>query len=249
MSEATRGAARTAAPVLHDAVLNTLGLEITSGQHAPGAALTLEQLQQRFGVSRTVMREAMRLLESLNLVHSRRRVGLVVQPMHRWRVLDPRVIRWRLDGPGRDDQLRTLTELRVAVEPLAAAGAARHATVAERERLRALATQMRQLGEAGELEAFLRADVEFHALLLQACLNEMFTALTSVIAEVLAGRTEHGLMPRSPRPVALDLHERVARYVAAGDAHGAETAMRELVEEVRHAIGTAPAGGADTEPA
>ncbi|MEV6813258.1 FCD domain-containing protein [Micromonospora sp. NPDC051296] len=247
MSEAARDAPRASAPVLHDAVLDALGLEIASGQHAPGTALTLEQLQQRFGVSRTVMREAMRILESLNLVHSRRRVGLVVQPMHRWQVLDPRVIRWRLDGPGRADQLRTLTELRVAVEPLAAAAAAQHATVAERERLRTLAARMRQLGEAGELDAFLQADVEFHALLLQACLNEMFTALTSVIAEVLAGRTEHGLMPKPPRPVALDLHEHVARCVAAGDARGAEVAMRELVEEVRDAI-TAGSGSADAVP-
>ncbi|MFI7024968.1 FadR/GntR family transcriptional regulator [Micromonospora sp. NPDC049900] len=241
MGEATRDPARPAAPVLHDAVLDALGLEITSGRHLAGQALTLEQLQQRFGVSRTVMREAMRILESLNLVASRRRVGLVVQPMHRWRVLDPRVIRWRLEGPGRAAQLRTLTDLRVAVEPLAAAGAARHATAEERQRLRALAAQMRQLGEAGELDAFLAADVEFHALLLHACLNEMFTALTGVIAEVLAGRTEHGLMPKCPRPVALDLHERVANTVAAEDARGAENAMRELVEEVRDAIGAADA--------
>jgi DNA-binding FadR family transcriptional regulator len=247
MAEASRDAARAAAPVLHGAVLDALGLEITSGQHAPGTALTLEQLQQRFGVSRTVMREAMRILESLNLVASRRRVGLVVQPMRRWRVLDPRVIRWRLDGPGRADQLRTLTDLRVAVEPLATADAARHATADERERLRTLATRMRQLGEAGELDAFLALDVEFHSLLLQACLNEMFTALTGVITEVLAGRTEHGLMPKCPRPVALDLHDQVANCVAAGDARGAETAMRELVEEVRDAISTTPSA-ADTTP-
>ncbi|MGC4789606.1 FadR/GntR family transcriptional regulator [Micromonospora sp. DT178] len=137
----------------------------------------------------------------------------------------------------------------MAVEPLAAAGAARHATADERERLRSLATRMRQLGEAGTLNAFLAADVEFHALLLQACLNEMFTALTGVIAEVLAGRTEHGLMPKCRQPVALDLHDQVANCVAAGEARGAETAMRELVEKVRDAISTtrqpAPAGDPD----
>ncbi|WP_434739618.1 FadR/GntR family transcriptional regulator [Micromonospora sp. SH-82] len=244
MGEANRDTARAAAPVLHDRVLDTLGLEITSGQHTPGAALTLERLQQRFGVSRTVMREVMRILEALNLVQSRRRVGLVVQPPARWRVLDPRVIRWRLDGPGRADQLRTLTELRIAVEPLAAANAARYATTADRDRLSALAARMRQLGEAGALEAFLDVDVEFHALLLRGCRNEMFTALTDVIAEVLAGRTEHGLMPRPPRPLALDLHDRVAGCVAAGDARGAEVAMRELVEEVREAISATASCGA-----
>ncbi|KAB1161944.1 hypothetical protein ACLQ20_13335 [Micromonospora sp. DT46] len=66
----------------------------------------------------------------------------------------------------------------------------------------------------------------------------MFTALTGVIAEVLAGRTEHGLMPKCSQPVALDLHDRVANCVAAGDARGAEAAMRELLGDARHASGS-----------
>jgi DNA-binding FadR family transcriptional regulator len=220
-------------------VLDALGQEITSGDHAPGDVLTLERLQQRFGVSRTVMREVMRLLESMRLVRSRRRVGLVVQPMREWRVFDPQVIRWRLDGPGRTDQLRTLTQLRVAVEPLAAAGAARHASDADRDRLVELAATMRQLGEAGDLDDFLGVDVEFHSLLLRSCGNEMFSALTDVVAEVLAGRTHHGLMPPHPQPIALALHEDVARAVRAGEPDGAESAMHRLLDEVRDAI-TAP---------
>lgn len=229
-------AGRQEAPVLHSTVLDTLGMEITNGRHSPGDALTLERLQRRFGVSRTVMREAMRILESMNLVRSRRRVGIVVRPRREWRVFDPRVIRWRLDGPGRAEQLRTLTELRVAVEPRAAASAARHASDAEGDQIVELAAQLRRLGEASELEAFLKVDVAFHSLLLSACRNEMFTALTDVVAEVLAGRTHHGLMPSPPRPVALDLHQEVARCVRVGDPRGAETAMRDLVEEVRDAI-------------
>lgn len=224
------------APVLHSTVLDTLGKEITSGLHPAGSVLTLERLQRRFQVSRTVMREAMRILESMNLVRSRRRIGIVVQPMGEWRVFHPRVIRWRLDGPGRADQLRSLTELRVAIEPLAAAGAARHAGDADRERLSTLAAQMRGVGEAGRLDAFLALDIEFHALLLTACRNEMFAALTDVVAEVLAGRTNHGLMPGHPEPVALDLHDRVAEAVATGDPVGAETAMRQLLEEVQGAV-------------
>jgi DNA-binding FadR family transcriptional regulator len=57
-----------------------------------------------------------------------------------------------------------------------------------------------------------------------------------VVAEVLAGRTHHGLMPGHPEPVALDLHEQVARSVQAADPPGAETAMRQLLEEVQHAV-------------
>jgi DNA-binding FadR family transcriptional regulator len=112
------------ASVLHDELLDTLGREIASGATAPGTALTLEQIGARFGVSRTVAREAMRLLESMRLITSRRRVGLVVRPPQEWDVYSPRLIRWRLDGPQRAEQLRTLTELRIAVEPIVAGAAA-----------------------------------------------------------------------------------------------------------------------------
>lgn len=137
----------------------------------------------------------MRLLESIGLVVSRRRVGITVQPPSSWQVFDPRVIWWRLSGQGRDAQLRSLTELRIAVEPLAAGAAARGASAAERRRAVELAAAMRKTGEAGELEEFLELDIAFHALLLGASGNEMFAALIDVVAVVLRGRTTLGLMP------------------------------------------------------
>ncbi|WP_402461701.1 FadR/GntR family transcriptional regulator [Isoptericola aurantiacus] len=225
-------------PALHSAVLDAVGRSITSGDVAPGTPLTLESIGTQHGVSRTVAREVMRMLEGLGLVRSRRRVGLVVLPLAEWNVLDPRVIRWRLAGPGRDDQLRTLTELRHAVEPLAAAGAARHAGPAERSELLELAARMRVLGSRGDLEEFLGLDIRLHELLLRASGNEMFGALADVVAEVLAGRTHLGLMPASPEPEALDQHEAVARAVADGDPAAAETAMSALVGEVRRALDT-----------
>ncbi|PSL07037.1 GntR family transcriptional regulator [Haloactinopolyspora alba] len=229
-----------AAPVLHSSVLDRLGMDITSGVHAAGDVLTLDQLQQRFGVSRTVMREAMRILEAMNLVHSRRRVGIVVRPMPEWNVYDARVIRWRLDGPYRAEQLRTLTELRMAVEPMAAAAAARNAGPAERGHIADLAQRMRETGEDGRLEAFLEHDVAFHTLVLRSSGNEMFAALTDVVGEVLKGRTHHGLMPSPPVPVALATHDEVARAVRDGDTGAAELAMHTLLAEVRSAIDHVP---------
>lgn len=222
--------------VLHSTVLEVIGAEITAGALPEGSVLTLEQIQQRFAVSRTVARETMRMLEHLGLVTSRRRVGLVVRPAADWMVFDPRVIRWRLAGPGRLAQLRSLTELRAAVEPVAAAAAARHADPAEVDRLLALVVRMRELGEAGRLDEFMVCDIEFHALLLRAGRNEMFAALTDVVAEVLAGRTRHGLMPERPRPEALDAHEAVADAVRARDPQGAERAMTVITTEIRAAL-------------
>jgi DNA-binding FadR family transcriptional regulator len=222
--------------VLHSTVLEVIGSEITAGALPEGSVLTLEQIQQRFAVSRTVARETMRMLEHLGLVTSRRRVGLVVRPAADWMVFDPRVIRWRLAGPGRLAQLRSLTELRAAVEPVAAAAAARHADPGEVDRLLALVARMRELGEAGRLDEFVVCDIEFHALLLRAGRNEMFAALTDVVAEVLAGRTRHGLMPDRPRPEALDAHDAVADAIRARDPEAAERAMTVITTEIRAAL-------------
>nr|WP_246581808.1 FCD domain-containing protein [Cellulomonas hominis] len=221
---------------MHSTVLEVIGSEITAGALPEGSVLTLEQIQQRFAVSRTVARETMRMLEHLGLVTSRRRVGLVVRPAADWMVFDPRVIRWRLAGPGRLAQLRSLTELRAAVEPVAAAAAARHADPGEVDRLLVLVARMRELGEAGRLDEFVVCDIEFHALLLRAGRNEMFAALTGVVAEVLAGRTRHGLMPDRPRPEALDAHDAVADAIRARDPEAAERAMTVITTEIRAAL-------------
>ncbi|AEG43511.1 FadR/GntR family transcriptional regulator [Isoptericola variabilis] len=223
-------------PALHSAVLDALGRSITSGDVPPGTSLTLEAIGARHGVSRTVAREVMRLLEGLGLVRSRRRLGIVVLPMESWNVLDPRVIRWRLEGPGRDEQLRTLTELRHAVEPLAAAGAARHASDETRAELVELAGRMRVLGTRGDLTEFLSLDIRMHELVLRGSGNEMFGALAGVVAAVLSGRTHLGLMPASPVPEALDQHEQVARAIADRDPVAAEAAMAAIVGEVRRAL-------------
>lgn len=224
------------AAVMYSGIIEELGSSIVSGALPPGDRLTIDALQQRFGVSRTVIRDCMRILESMNLVFSKRRVGIVVQPPQHWNVYDARIIRWRLEGTSRARQFKSLTELRCAVEPLAAAGAARNATGEQRAAVVGLAAQMRSLGEAGQLEEFLAVDIEFHALLLRASGNEMFSALDGVVSEVLRGRTNQGLMPRKPREDALASHEAVAAAIADADSAAAEATMRELLAEVREAI-------------
>ncbi len=222
---------------LHHRVLDALGEAIVSGELAPGRRLTLDEIQQRFGVSRTLARDSMRVLESLNLVYSRRRVGIVVQGRTLWNVFDPKLVRWRLASERRAEQYSSLTELRLAVEPIAAAGAARRAGAEERRRLSELAAELRRFGEAGNLDAFLEADIAFHRLLLHCSGNEMFAALDAMVEEVLTGRTRQGLMPFHPTPEALSAHEGVAAAVAAGRAKDAEACMLGILTEVRTAMG------------
>jgi len=229
---------RVPAAVLHTNPLDTVGRRITGGELPEGAVLTLDSIGAEFGVSRTVAREVMRMLEGLGLVRSSRRVGIVVLGIDSWLVLSPRVIGWRLEGEGRVQQLRTLTELRHAVEPYAAAGAARHAGPEIRAELLTIAHRMRELGEAGEgdHEEFLALDVRLHELLLRHSGNELFGSLSEVVAAVISGRTALGLMTSTPNPEALIGHEAVARAVAAGDAEGAQAAMTAIVNEVQTAL-------------
>lgn len=242
MSTATPQNAETAddggaSPAMHERVLEAVGVAIASGSLPPGSRLTLDLLQQEYGISRTVARDTMKVLESMNLVYSRRRVGIVVQERALWNVYDPKLVRWRLASDNSAEQYSSLTELRIAVEPIAAAGAARRASAAERAKLLSLAGDLRRLGEAGDLEGFLAADIEFHRMLLHSCGNEMFTALEGMVAEVLTSRTKQGLMPFKPRNEALQAHEDVAAAVAGGDAVTAESAMHHILDEVRNAMG------------
>ncbi|MFJ8148321.1 FadR/GntR family transcriptional regulator [Streptomyces sp. NPDC096094] len=213
---------------LHGRVLDTLGPAITAGEYPAGSVLRTDELAQRFEVSRSVMREAVRVLESMHLVESRRRVGVTVLPECEWNVYDPQVIRWRLAGSERPRQLRSLTVLRSAVEPVAAGLAARLATPEQCAELTECALGMVANSRGHRLEQYLFHDVAFHRVILTASGNEMFARLGGVVAEVLAGRTHHDVMFEDPDPAAVTLHVQVAEAVRARDAERAERLTREI---------------------
>lgn len=227
-----------AAPLL-DGVLDQLGSDIVSGALPEGKTFTLQDISNRFEISRTVAREAMRALEQMGLVSSSRRVGITVLPRGSWAVFDPAVINWRLRCPReRRKQLQSLNELRIAVEPTASRNAARAASTEERAELLALARELRELGAAGQgaSEEFLAADIRFHSLLLEISDNEMFAALTPSILNVLQGRTAFGLQPDDPAPTAIEAHEELAHAIADGDPDAAEQHSRRILTEVRAAL-------------
>ncbi|GGV68115.1 FadR/GntR family transcriptional regulator [Streptomyces massasporeus] len=213
---------------LHGRVLDTLGPEITAGEYPPGSVLRTDELAQRFDVSRSVMREAVRVLESMYLVESRRRVGVTVRPKSEWNVYDPQVIRWRLAGADRPGQLRSLTVLRSAIEPVAAGLAARHATAEQCAELTECALGMVAHSRGHKLEGYLHHDVAFHRVVLVSSGNEMFARLGDVVAEVLTGRTQHDVMFEDPDPAAVTLHVQVAEAIREGDAARAEELTREI---------------------
>jgi len=221
---------------LHGNLVDALGAAIVSGEYLPGQVLTLEGVSAQHGVSRSVAREAIRVLESMGMVASRRRVGITIQPSQSWNVFDPTLIRWRLESGDRAAQLISLSELRRGFEPAAAALAARRADPHQCRIMAAAVSDMVMHGRSGDLEAYLLADKIFHQTLLEASGNEMFRALNGVVAEVLSGRTHHGMMPATPNPAAIDLHDQVARAIRMRDEAAAERAMRAIIDEATSAV-------------
>ncbi|GAB3058437.1 FadR/GntR family transcriptional regulator [Sediminivirga luteola] len=232
MPHASRSSAPTRAS--HGSVLDDLGLRIADGVLAPGTVLTLAGLEEEYGVSRTVIREAVRVLEAKGMIESRRRIGVTITPMSRWSVLDPVLIRWRLSGSTRPQQIVALTELRLAIEPVAARLAAQRASELERAEIGRLAGLLKQLGDAGkgDSEEYLSADIAFHDRILEAGGNLMLTAIKQPIAEVITGRHNAGLTPAHPLHGALHNHVEAATAIVRGDADGAERHVRGYVETI-----------------
>ncbi|MFS2076163.1 FadR/GntR family transcriptional regulator, partial [Curtobacterium sp. CT11-133] len=148
---------------LHAQVLETLGQRIVDGVLAPGTVVRPDAVATEFGVSRSVVREALRVLQSLGLVEPRQRVGTLVLDIVSWELLAPTVIRWRGASPWYFAQQRELLELRLGVEPVAAsltAGTPGAAAVL------AAATDMTDACGREDSRAYLEADVRFHRALL-----------------------------------------------------------------------------------
>ena len=222
---------------LHQVLVQKLGLAIAEGTLAPLSILRLDELEAQHGVSRSVVREATRVLSSKGMLESRRRLGTVVQPEEAWNLYDPQVIRWRLASSRRLEQLQALNELRGAIEPQAARLAAERASWDTGSDLVSLAARLWAAGQRGHQDEFLRLDVEFHAAVLQASGNPMFSQLQNLVSEVLTGRTEHGLVPHLPRNEALQLHVDVASAIQRGEAGAAHAAMSRIVEQSTEELG------------
>ncbi|MCQ9367903.1 FCD domain-containing protein [Brevibacterium sp. 50QC2O2] len=227
---------------LHTSVVEQWGQEIVSGERPVGAIVSTDAVAAQFGVSRGVIREVVRVLESMGLVASRQRVGITVQPQESWSPYNPDVLRWRLAGPQRAQLLGTLAELRAAVEPSAARRAAERASGEQCAALAAAYVGMVATARDARTEDYLRHDMDFHRVLLQASGNEFFAGLTGVVDALLAGRTHHDLMPQIANANALRWHGDIVAAVQSGDGQSAFRAALAIVEESDSAVqGAGPA--------
>src|SRR5215216_6699787 len=204
-------------------VADRLAEAIRSGELAPGVRLPAERdLGAQFGVGRTSVREALRMLQATGLVTVRPGDGVFVasfasrsdHPFARWESLYHYGV-------------EELFEARLAIEPLAAARAANRATEDDLRALSATLVEFERAVEEDDLAAMVLADGDFHEVVTRASRNRMFQAMLSVANHLLIESKRAGLgAPGRPRRV-LAKHRAIFDAIAAGDAQAAECAMRD----------------------
>lgn len=229
----------TTARGLHAHVLETLGQRIVDGVLPAGTVVRPELVASESGVSRSVVREALRVLQSLGLVEPRQRVGTQVLPVSSWELLAPTVIRWRGASPAYFVQQRELLELRLGVEPVAAALVAGNAGASDDsgssgQALLLAARDMLDAWGREDSRAYLEADVRFHRALLTGSGNAVFTHFAGTVEALLRTRTSESrdTISRWTRDAAVR-HEAVALAVVAGDAAAAGEAATALLRVTR----------------
>lgn len=211
--------------MIYDRVLDELGAAVVHGTFCTDP-VSIDELVVRTGASRSIVREAVRVLAGVGLLRARRRVGVVALPAGEWDVLDPRVVGWRLSGPDRQVALRELRALRRAVEPAAAAAAA--SATGDDDGLEALLASADRLAAAtgpDDAATFLQADRDLHRRVLDRSGNALFRRLHGVVERALDERA--GIRPDAHD---VGLHCALARAVADGDTTAARAAMQEIVD-------------------
>lgn len=219
-------------------LVETMGQLIVTGAFDATPFPTEGELSRQHGTSRSVTREAVKMLTAKGLLQARPRQGTSVTPESQWNLLDPDVLRWLLERKFSLQLLGEFTEMRLAIEPAAAALAARRADGAGIGRIREGLQRMRAAGH-GEDEP-VSADIAFHTAVLAATGNRFYEQLDPLINTAL--RISIRFTNRiKGRAAGFARHEEVLDAITAGDAERAALAMRSLIEDVLTLITAASA--------
>jgi DNA-binding FadR family transcriptional regulator len=212
---------------LHGELVHEIGVRILRGELKPGDSLpTEEDLSGELGVSRTVLREAVKVLAAKGLVEARPKTGTRVRPRAEWNLIDPDVLMWRLEARPRKRFFQDIIELRRIIEPEAARLAAARATEAEIDELAATFEEMEAAVE--DADAYLQPDLRFHAIILEACHNELLQQVGLMLRAVFRALFIH---TSANRAQALPLHGAMVDAIRARDGLAAVRTTQALIDD------------------
>lgn len=220
---------------LHGQIVHDIGRQILSGQIQPGQVVPLHK---GLPASRTVLREAVKVLVAKGLVETRPKTGTRVRSRLSWNLLDPDVLDWQRAGAPPAQFLRKLTEVRRIVEPAAAQLAGERATAKE---CAAIAQAYRDMesamsGPTPDFDAFDLADMRFHRAITLACHNDLLEKMSGVVfGALLVSFLATSRLPGSAK-ASLPNHRAILDAIQARDGKRAARAMHRLVQTTAREI-------------
>jgi len=227
---------------VHGHTVDRLGEAIVAGRYAVGATLPPEPLLcDEFGVSRTVVREAVKSLAAKGLLVAGPKVGTRVLPSDNWNWFDPDVVSWQTHAGLTREFLRDLQELRRVIEPAAVRMAAERATARDLAEIEAAYAGMQQAIEHGG--DYVASDLRFHQGLLRAGGNRMMVQMSKAIGALLRTSFEVSTTLLDGPASSLPLHRAVLDAVIAHRPEAAERASLKLIDSARDDIEQVLASG------
>lgn len=218
---------------LTQGMLETLGKAIVTGRYEQRAFPTEAEIARAHGVSRSVTREAVKMLTAKGLVQAKPRQGTRVQPFQSWNLFDPDVLRWLLERKFSIEVLRHFTQLRRGIEPEAAALAA---ACQDRAAIAAIHRELeRMLAAERGADDPLAADIAFHLAILHASGNPFFLQFSAVIATALTTSIRFTNRIKG-HTASIAEHRDVADAIAAGDPVRARACAALLIDNVLELI-------------
>ncbi len=212
-----------------------LGKAIVRGDFKPGEPFPTESaLGERYDISRTAVREAVKILTAKGVISSKPRLGIRVMPKEHWHILDPDLLAWTLEGDLNRPVLIEFFQLRAAIEPEAAALAARQG---DEVAMLAMADAVEAMRNAPEgSEAGYQADINFHTGLLYATKNRFYIRLRHFVGSALQASVRFTTPATRDHDKVVDQHAGVLSAIRAGNPNLARKRSRALIEQALEMI-------------
>ncbi|GLS21077.1 GntR family transcriptional regulator [Labrys miyagiensis] len=215
---------------VHDSVVRTLGGWVLGGRYRPGDTLPREdELATSFGISRTSVREAIKVLSAKGLLETRPRIGVKVRQREEWRMLDPAVLSWHPDLSHDRELVASLMEARRIIEPAAAELAARRGSAADLAEIEAAYLGM-ESSIPHDLDACCEADLAFHRGVIAASHNIVLRSLVGTIETALKATFMLTTSLMEDQARTLSVHKAVLDAIRFRDTAGARGAMNRLLD-------------------
>lgn len=219
---------------LHVQVAREIARKVLSDELPQGSIIPGEmELCEQFAVSRTALREAIKLLTSKGLLESRPKIGTKVRSRDNWNFLDAQLLDWAVGIENTEKVYQEFLALRKAIEPEAAALAASNATAEQRIQLSATFQKMSDIAKDFDQAAWTAADMEFHRLVFLSTGNSFYLPFANVLCTMFESFISHSSQDGS---TCIDEHRAIYDAIMAGNSDKAREANQLLLNKSNHRL-------------